>query len=98
MKTLASAIGALVLLILFGYAFNLYKRHPVDSFCKGVSAADTPQDVVARAKLSGLWVNALDENNTSVWVFNQKAPWWRYACIVEFKSDRVSGRRVILAD
>lgn len=98
MKALANIIAAVALLFFIGYAFNLYKRYPVDSFCKNISATDTPQDVVARAEINALWINPLDKSADEVWVFNQKAPWWRYACIVKFKDGQAADTQVIAVD
>ena len=98
MNTLARGLTAVGFLLVAAYAFNLYKRHPADAFCRGISPTETRDLIVARANAEGLFVNRFDNRTDSVSVFNQRAPWWRYACDVEFKDGKVSGKRVIAAD
>jgi len=98
MNTLAKGLSAVVLLFVIGYAFNFYKRYPADRFCSNVSSTDTEQSIIQRAKQEGRHFLPSSNSSSSVLVFNQVAPAWRYACVIEFSEGKVSGKRVIAAD
>ena len=98
MKLLIQGLATMALVVLAGLLFDFYKRHPVDAFCEQLPALATPQEIVSLANAARLWVNPLGENKDSIWVFNQRAPWWRYACVIELQHGRAVTKHVMAAD
>ncbi|MUV15790.1 hypothetical protein [Noviluteimonas gilva] len=98
MNTLGKGLAAVGLLLGATYAIELYNRNQAESFCGSVSASETRDNVVTRANSHGLFVSPLDTNESSVLVFNHRAPMWRYACDIEFKAGKVSSKKVFSAD
>ena len=98
MKLLLNVLAAIALVVIAGLLFDFYKRNPVDAFCEQLPTSATPQEIISLANAAGLWVNPLYENKDSIWVFNQRAPWWRYACIVELQNGRIFSKQFMAAD
>lgn len=98
MDALAKAFVAFALLVGCPWGYSVYKRHPVEAFCRGLPAAATRERVIADAEVAGLWINPLDRQAPSLWIYNQRAPWWRYACVVEFDARHGISAKVMAAD
>lgn len=96
--TAAIMLGAFVLLVAALWGFNLYMSQPVDSFCEGVSPSDTREQLISRAISAGLIADSHDRDENAVFIFNQQAPFWRFACVVEFRDGKFIGKSVIAAD
>ena len=81
------------------FAHDFYKVCPVASFRRNVMDTGAPEAIMARANSEGLVVSGPNEYRDSIWVVNQKEPpWWRSACIVEFRNGKPSNTQVIAAD
>ncbi|BCT93680.1 hypothetical protein LYSHEL_27070 [Lysobacter helvus] len=98
MSTLGKGMAAASILVVALCAPGLYNRHKAESFCGSVTSTETRNTIVARANARGLFVNPVDTDEKSVWVFSHRAPMWRYACILEFKAGSVSSKSVFAAD
>ena len=99
MKVLAG-LALVILISMVGLPFGIgaFQSHKAESFCAGVAQLDTREGIVARANEAGYFVNPLDKDLHSVWVFSHMSPMWRYACIIEFRDGKVSGKKVVLAE
>ena len=98
MNSLAKSAIALALLVAAPLAYTQYKRYPVDSFCRILSTGDSREQVLSTAEVAGLSVNPLDRNSDRVHIFNQMAPWFRFACVVTLDNNLVVAGEVMAAD
>ena len=94
----AKPVAALALVIGTLCLLEWYKPRSMQAFCAGVSADDSPAQVVARARERGFPVLDLSASQGRVAVLNQRSHMWRYSCEVRFKDGKVVGKRVVTAD
>ena len=87
-RRIAAEIGQAFLAILLVFAlvgaYVLYQRHCLAQFCSGLSASATPESVLAMAQQLGLPAHDYSGQPRRVLVFNHQAPFFRFACTVEF--------------
>ena len=98
MRLSTTTAVAFALLVLMGYTLIRYKSHSMEAFCESVPLTATPQSVLAQAEAQQFRANDQVETRGIVAVFNQRSPYFRFACNVAFKDGHVIGRRVLAAD
>jgi hypothetical protein len=90
--------GVLGLLLAVLFAFDFYKAHPVEVFCSELPESATPAAILELARSRGLPAIDTLSDGGHVAVFNQNSPFFRHACVVEFRAGRQVSRQVIIAD
>jgi len=78
-------------------AYGQYESQGIESFCEGVTQAETPDEIIARANARGLF-HSRWQGNDDIWVLNKPldaAPIFRFACEVKFNGGKVSRKEVI---
>jgi hypothetical protein len=78
--------------------FSRYKSSSVEAFCDATGPDETPESVMARAAELGYPAFNAMESRGEVTVLNQSAPYFRYACELQFKAGRVVAKQVRAGD
>jgi hypothetical protein len=89
---------AFVLVVAGFMGFIRYKQYPMETFCDSVMPGETPDAVMARAAELGYPAFNAIEARGVVAVLNQKAPYFRFSCEVEFQPSGAIATRVRAAD
>jgi hypothetical protein len=89
---------ALVLVAAGFTGFIRYKQYPMEAFCDSVIPGEAPDAVMARAAELGYPAFNAIEARGVVAVLNQRAPYFRFSCEVEFQASRAIAMRVRAAD
>lgn len=95
----ASKLVLVMLILLLGLAgFTWYKKRPIKAFCEQIPATATPASIIADARTKGFITFDNMAQKGEVLILNQRSPFWRFACIVRFKDNKLADKKVSTAD
>ncbi len=100
-RALVAVVKVLVAAVVFlgtVYGYSYYRQLPVREFCDDLPTSMAPQDVVSMAKSMGLPVVDVIDTRGVVVVLNQKSPFFRFACEIEYINNVQVGRSILSAD
>ena len=76
-----------------------YFAKPVNDFCNSFSSDSSYEDVVSKAKeLKYRISNQVKEKNGTLLVENQDSPFFRMACVITFKDNKIIQKEVRSSD
>jgi len=98
LKSISLLVVALMLLVVGLFGFLLYKKRPLQNFCKNLPPSATAKSIVEDAQKQGFIVLGEVSDNASIRVLNHRSFFFRSSCDVKFKNGRMESRSVSAAD
>lgn len=98
LKAISLLVVALMLLVVGLFGFLLYKKRPLQTFCKNLPPSATAKSIVEDAQKQGFIVLGEVSDNASIRVLNHRSFFFRSSCDVKFKNGRMESRSVSAAD
>ncbi len=99
MKFFALFLICIVLLFISVGIFDYFKEKTILDYCDQIKLGTTSEEVLKVAKKMKLFVTSSTKiDDDSILVFNQRAPYFRYACDLDFKEMKVVSKSTFMAD
>jgi hypothetical protein len=94
----AKIIGSIIIFVAALFGFNYYKVYPIQKFCNEVSPSASPEEVLKLAEIEGFPAFNVIEARGVVSILNQRSPYFRHACEIEYKNGKQTKKAVRNAD
>ncbi len=99
MKFFALFLIFIILLFISVGIFDYFKEKPILGYCDQIKLGTTSEEALKVARNMKLFVTLNTKiDDESILIFNQKAPYFRYACDLKFKEMKVVSKSTFMAD
>ena len=98
-KWIIKLIVCILLFVVSVVVFDYFKEKPILEYCDQIKLGTTSEEVLEIAKEKNLFVlSSTKIEDKSIFVFNHRMPYFRYACILNFEEMKVVSKSTFMAD